>query len=297
MTPLTAPEPAWVRDPWSRRGGYIAAHRNHRPADGPDCPFCPSGREAPPAYAAPYAFPNRWPPLPAGRSTVVVHDRDHDGDFGTIPAASTAAVVDLWAATTRAHAALPGVGCVLVFENRGAAAGATVAHPHSQVFALPPLDPPPPGADCPGCAPPDPALAVTGHGRWHILVPEGPTAPYMLRLAPRRHVGALPDLDAAERRDLAAALRDAVRRLDGLFGTAMPYHLSIRQDLDRPAHLYADIAGLLRAPGRLRVLGAAETATGLFFTPVDPRDAAARLRAAAGAGVRQAPGAGAGATR
>lgn len=290
----------WVRDPWSLRAGYIAANRNGRPmTDDAGCAFCPSGREAPAPYATPYAFPNRWPPLPEGYAVVVVHDEDHSSDFATMSHDQVSRVVDIWARTTRELAALPDVGCVLVFENRGPEAGATVAHPHSQVFALPVLPAPAGSAGCPGCAAGDPVLRVATQAGWEARVPEGPIAPYTLRLVPSRHVSALPDLDRDERRGLAAALRDAVRRLDALFATPMPYHLWIRQDvsrqdlsgqdtsrqdLSRPElaradHLCVEVAGLLRAPGRLRVLGAAEMATGLFFTPMAPEAAARDLGA------------------
>lgn len=279
----------WVRDPWSLRAGYIAAGRNDRPsADDTGCAFCPSGREAPVPYTAPYVFPNRWPPLPEGLCLVVVHDGDHAADFGTMSCKQVTRVVDLWAWTTREFGAMPGVGCVLVFENRGAEAGATVSHPHSQVFGLPPLGAPSCSAGCPGCAPADTALRVARHAGWEARVPEGPVAPYMLRLVPSRHVRALSDLDRDERQGLAAALRDTVRRLDGLFATPMPYHLWIRQETGGHGagddHLCVEVAGLLRGPGRLRILGAAEMATGLFFTPVAPEVAARQLRAIAGAG-------------
>ena len=44
-------------------------------------------------------------------------------------------VVDLWADRTAALGARDDVAYVLVFENRGAEVGATIAHPHGQIYA------------------------------------------------------------------------------------------------------------------------------------------------------------------
>jgi hypothetical protein len=68
-----------------------------------------------------------------------------------------------------------------------------------------------------------------------------------------------------------------VRRLDALFHKLMPYQMWILQVPD--AHLSVTISGLLRDAGRLRILGAAEAATGLSFSPLAPRKSAAALRA------------------
>ena len=46
------------------------------------------------------------------------------------------------------------------------------------------------------------------------------------------------------------------------------------------AHLHAHLAPALRAPGVRRHLAAAEFGAGVFFDPVDPRQAAAQWRSA-----------------
>ena len=45
-------------------------------------------------------------------------------------------MVELWADRTSALGARPDVDYVLVFENRGPEVGATIAHPHGQIYAL-----------------------------------------------------------------------------------------------------------------------------------------------------------------
>ena len=45
-------------------------------------------------------------------------------------------VIDLWAERTAALGARDDVEYVLVFENRGAEVGATITHPHGQIYAF-----------------------------------------------------------------------------------------------------------------------------------------------------------------
>lgn len=272
-----------VSDEWSGRCVYITPGRQSRAA-APGCPFCPGGLEADPSRSPPYAFPNRWPALPSGRCEVVVHAADHGGDFAALSLIEVRRVIDVWAHRSRSLLESPQVRYVLVFENRGEAAGATVAHPHSQIFGLP--RPPhestwPSTVACPGCRAGHASLAVLDAEGWRTEVPSAPLAPYCLRLAPTRHAAYLADLSADERLGLAGALIDAVRRLDAVFAVPMPYHLWIEQ-AHPDAHLAVNVVGLRCAPDRLRILGAAEMATGLFFTPLAPEEAASRLRAATG---------------
>jgi UDPglucose--hexose-1-phosphate uridylyltransferase len=79
---------------------------------------------------------------------------------------------------------------------------------------------------------------------------------------------------------------DCLTRLQRLFGQAAPYMMWIHQ---RPAsgphwpaaHLHLHLAPVLRGPGMIRHLAAAELGAGVFFDPVDPPEAAAQLRTAA----------------
>ncbi|WP_053745298.1 hypothetical protein [Streptomyces sp. NRRL WC-3618] len=283
-----AASPVLVADDLTPRRVYVASGRARRPvsvAEG--CPFCPGGREVPPDFET-AAFPNRWPPIATGRCEVLVHSPDHTRDFAGMSRRAARRVVDLWARRGEVLAGLDDVRCVLVFENRGTAAGATVEHPHSQIFALPVLPPllepvrgnGSPAPPCPACVEPDPALLVEQSDGWRASVPPAPPAPYTVRLTAPRHVASLAELDPAERDGLAAALIRTVRRLDRLFQEPMPYQLWT----SRPAHGSPDghvsvtVAGLLSRPGRPRILGAAELATGLYFTPVGPSETAAALK-------------------
>jgi UDPglucose--hexose-1-phosphate uridylyltransferase len=123
---------------------------------------------------------------------------------------------------------------------------------------------------------------------WLVEVPDAAAWPYELLLRPRAHVADLPDAGPSGHRGLAAALVDALARLDQLFEAPMPYMLWLHQ---RPtdggdwpaAHLHVHVAPLLRSPGTPRFVAAGELGSGMFFNPVVPADAAADLRRLAGA--------------
>ena len=253
--------------------------RPNLPASG--CPFCPGGIEAPEPYDVRW-FVNRWPGLPDDRCEVVLYTPEHDATFWSIGDEGARKIVDLWADRTAALGARDDVGYVLVFENRGPEVGATIAHPHGQIYAfdhvpdaaLAELDRP-----CALCA--SPPNVVTEIGAWRAWVPEAASWPYELRLAPADHVPDLPSLTSRD--DLAAVLVDVTRRLDALFDAPMPYMLWFHQ---RPtdgsdwssAHLHAHVAPLLRAPSTQRFVAAGELGSGMYFNPVEPSDAAAALR-------------------
>jgi UDPglucose--hexose-1-phosphate uridylyltransferase len=205
--------------------------------------------------------------------------------------AGTARVIELWSARTAVLGARPDVSYVFVFENRGPAMGATIDHPHSQILAFN-LVPPVPQAElstaaCELCRDGDGRLTVTRQQAWRARVPWAPSWPYEVLIFPERHVADLPAAGPRLRAGLAAILVDCLRRAERLLGAAVPYMLWVHQrppsGRDWPAaHLHLHLAPLLRGPGRIRHLAGAELGAGVFFDPVDPLAAAARLKTAAG---------------
>jgi UDPglucose--hexose-1-phosphate uridylyltransferase len=263
--------------------------RPNRPAA--SCPFCVGGVEAPEPYDV-MAFPNRWPSFPDGRCEVVLYTPEHDHTFPDLGSQGARRVVDLWAERSEALGARTDVAYVLVFENRGEEVGATISHPHGQIFAYDHVPDAPLAelrragrGDCALCQRPDPALMVAEATGWRAWVPEASAYPYGLRLAPDVHRPDLPSLDGPQRDGLGDLLVDVLARLDLLFDTPLPYMLWIHQ---RPtdggawpeAHLHVDIVSPMRSPGVQRFVAAAELGSGEFVNPVVPEDAAAALRGA-----------------
>ncbi len=250
--------------PW--QGQLERAVPERRPAYDPGCYLCPGNERAGgvrnPDYAGTYVFTNDFPALlpdalaPAGpdaegagllraeavRGTcrVVCFSPRHDLTLPEMRPAELRAVVDVWAEQTVELGAR--YRWVQVFENRGAAMGASNPHPHGQIWALDAL-------------PTDPAREderqrayrretgrillqdyaelegargeriVLENEHWRALVPFWATWPFETLLLPRRPVLRLPDLADAERDALADALRRLTTRYDNLFETSFPYSM------------------------------------------------------------------------
>jgi UDPglucose--hexose-1-phosphate uridylyltransferase len=273
----------------------VAGSRQHRPnrPGSAACPFCVGGPEAPEPYDV-RAFVNRWPSFPDGRCEVVLYTPEHDLTFPDLGVDGARRVVDLWADRTTALGARPDVAYVLVFENRGEEVGATISHPHGQIYAYDEIPDAPLAelrraggstGECPLCVPADRALLVAESESWRAWVPAASAYPYALLLAPDVHRPDLPSLDGPQRDGLAALLVDVLARFDRLFDVPLPYMLWIHQ---RPtdggawptAHVHVHLVTPMRSPGVQRYVAAAELGSGAYVNPVVPEDAAAALRGA-----------------
>lgn len=292
----------------------ISGHRQGRPnLPSTGCPFCVGGLEAPEPYDV-RVFENRWPALapgppldlevgattaPArGAAEVVLYTPDHEASMASLGEAGVRRVIDVWAQRSAALLARDEVEYVLVFENRGRDVGATIDHPHGQIYAFASV-PPVPARElaiaaergCPVCSEVarerDAATRIVHDGdAWIGWVPFASPWPYGLLLAPHAHTDGLLTLDDAARDGLAAALVDVLGRYDALFDRGpgpFPYMLWIHQlPADGDAHLHLHLAPPWRSPGVPRYVAAGELGSGVYFNPVAPEDAAAALRAAGG---------------
>lgn len=292
MNPAAPPSAGidWRLDPLTRRPSVVVAARQDRPnLPSVGCPFCPGGLESPEPYDVRW-FPNRWPAMPDERCEVVLYTSDHDAQFWTLGTAGARRVVDLWADRTAALGARDDVEYVLVFENRGPEVGATIPHPHGQIYAFEQVPPAPLAELVDGVLAPDRVedqLVVARHGDWIAWVPDAAVYPFELRLAPASEVGALTDA-TCDRDGLAACLVDCLARLDQLFDSPMPYMLWIHQrptdGRDWPeCRLHVHLTPMLRRAGTARFVAAAELGAGVYFNPVAPVDAATMLREQVGA--------------
>jgi UDPglucose--hexose-1-phosphate uridylyltransferase len=296
--------------------------RTHLPS-ADRCPLCPSrpGRatEIPADDYDVAVFENRFPSLVpgvpgdvgdgalfvrrpgVGRCEVVCFTADHAASFAQLSPARVEVVLDAWTDRTRELGALPGVEHVFVFENRGEEIGITLTHPHGQIYAYPFVPPRTQRmlrsarrhrrqtGECLFCAllaaeraAGDRVVAETG--RWTAFVPHAARWPFEVHVYPRRHLADLPALDGEERAELARLHVDVLRRLDGIFGTRMPYiaawqQAPVRGDRDL-AHLLLQVFSIRRAPDKLKYLAGSESAAGVWVNDIAPERAAELLRGA-----------------
>jgi len=294
----------------------ISPARNVRPLDAEaplddaECPICPGGVELPFAYEA-AVFENRFPALLAdppppppgplaapalGRCEMVVYTSRHDVSFGQLAPLERGRLLAMWIDRSRELWADERHELVLVFENRGSEAGATLAHPHGQIYAfdhLPPVVAVTADAhrhyrleagSCLGCALVDGAVerVVVDNETFAVAVPYASRWPYEVAVRARRHgLARLGDLTSEEQLDLMRALRDVALRYDALFACESPY-LMVAQEASRQQpdwHLAFTFFPLQRSRTSSKIRASVETATGLFLNDVLPEEAARRLAA------------------
>ncbi len=265
---------------------HVVADRQNRPnLPIAGCPFCVGGLEAPEPYSV-RSFPNRWPALEEGYCEVVLYSPDHEATFGTLTADEALSVVNLWAQRTQALREMPNGEYVIVFENRGAEIGATISHPHGQIYAFDHVPPRPARMIAAGW---EPVVASAEHvilevDGWRVFSEYAAVYPVSIRIAPVHRIADLADMNAVDRAVLAATLVRAFAALDALFDAPLPYMMWINQAPrmrdDWPDTWFnIEIVSPWRAQGLPRFIAGVEVASGEFFNPVDPVDIAARLRA------------------
>ena len=313
--------------PW--RGQLDPLPAETAPTHDPACELCPGNVRASgmrnPDYEGPFVFDNDFPALlpavetasrkapdpsavhraepVAGTARVVCYTPRHDLSLATLAPDARRELVDTWAAQTRelgeAHR------WVQVFENRGAAMGASNPHPHGQIWASTSL--PSEAAredetqrrhlaeggrvlladvlDSERAGP----RVVAARGRWLAIVPYWAAWPFETLLLTTGSPARLDELDGPARDDLAELLGTLIAGYDRLFDRPFPYSMGwhqapfaprgdAKQDVDHwrlHGHVYPP---LLRADARKFMVGYE-----LLAEPqrdLTPEDAAARLSAA-----------------
>ncbi len=245
--------------PW--QGSTEQLPVDKRPPHDPECYLCPGNLRANgatnPPYTETFVFTNDFAALnpdtepvdsvdgllraesQPGTCRVICYSAHHDLDMASMAAAEIRPVVEVWADQTSDLAR--SYRWVQVFENRGAAMGASNPHPHGQVWA--------------GTALPVEATKEDGSQRtyfetnrttlltdytsqeldgprvvhsnrsWMALVPFWAVWPFELLIVPLRPVRWMPDLDGRERDDLASILSNVLGRYDQIFGHPFPYSM------------------------------------------------------------------------
>lgn len=278
-------------DPWLGTLVHVVASRQNRPnLPSTGCPFCVGGLEAPEPYTV-KAIPNRWPPMPDDRCEVVLYTSDHQARLSNLPPDQLASLINLWADRTAALGARDDVDFVLVFENSGRAVGATIDHPHGQIYAFDHVPDRSRKRIAAGWKPDEsPERLFAEREGWIASVPLVSAYPVAVEIAPRERIPDLPSMNTAQRSAFGAILQDVLRRMEKLYGEPAPTMMWFNQRPTVSAAQSSNVAGYdtawfnveIVSPWRsaqvMRYIAAAEVATGEYFIPVVPEDLAARLR-------------------
>jgi UDPglucose--hexose-1-phosphate uridylyltransferase len=232
--------------PW--RGQVEPPSPEYLPEHDPDCYLCPGNARAGgarnPDYEGTFVFPNDFPALLAegpgeyGNCRVICYSPRHDLGLGELSPAALERVVEEWTEQYAELGSDPRIGHVQIFENRGAAMGASNPHPHGQIWATEHIPTLVAREQASLLATPtlvadylaqEDARVVEENDSFVAVVPYWAVWPFETFVAPRRPVRSLLGLDDGERRGLAALLGALVRRYDRLFDTRFPYSMGIHQ--------------------------------------------------------------------
>jgi len=192
---------------------------------------------------------------------------------------------------------------MVLFKNHGTRAGATLAHAHSQLIAVP-LTPPVAATElricrefyatkerCIFCDLIDFEIScgdrvVREFANYVILTPYAACFPFELRLYPKRHSHDFALLGDADLADLAVAMKEMLCRLKAVLKDP-PYNFILHtappaQDrLGKPEYwssIEYDYHWHIELVPRLTQIAGFEWGTGFFINPTSPEDAAAFLR-------------------
>lgn len=269
------------QDPWLDTLVHIVESRQKRPnLPNEKCPFCVGGLEAESEYEI-KSFANRWPAMPDQRCEVVLYTSDHDSSLAELKTDRVKKIVDLWARRTKELMSRDDVQSVLIFENRGREVGATIDHPHGQIYAFDHT--PDRIARRVGRAwKPDTEISrrfaeIEGWAAWVI---EAPIFPVSIEIAPIQKMSDLATMSDTDKTNFARILIEVLGRLDRLYESKTPYMMWINQQPKNSSDAWfnVEIVSPWREKNVARYIAAAEVATGEFFNPVNPEDLAASLR-------------------
>ena len=219
--------------------------------------------------------------MPDERCDVVLYSPDHTATWSSMSVEHIERIIELWVERTAAQSARDDVACVFVFENRGAELGATIEHPHGQIYAFDHM-PIRSGERLSWMPPSQPDLVVTDNDHWSCAVPLASAYPVALELWPNSRAADLMSLSVEQRHGLASLLRDVMTRLDQLFSVPLPYMQWINQrdfssSTEQRHWLHIEIVSPWRGQNLMRYIAAAEVGTGEYFNPKTPESLAAQL--------------------
>ena len=221
-------------------------------------------------------------PKAYGRQEVVVETPDHQKEIEDLSIERIAKIFEIYAQRTKAISKDKKIDYLLIFKNNGGAAGASLQHAHSQIFASEFL--PPHLKDksqrvqayklkhgaCVYCD------VVKKEGRGPRLIsqdknmiafcPYAPMHNYEVWIMPKRHLDNITMLTQNERLSFAKLLKKILKKINKL---NLPYNYYFHQVInDEDQHLY------LKITPRGSVWAGVEIGSGLIINPVSPEEAA-----------------------
>jgi UDPglucose--hexose-1-phosphate uridylyltransferase len=230
-----------------------------------------------------------------------VYTQERNSSLGQLPLWHIEMLLEVWADRYSELGNRKQIQYVMPFENRGVEVGVTLHHPHGQIYACP-------------FVPTIPAremqqqleywnrnhkslledmIAAERREKMRLIyegndvvafVPICARYAYEVWIAPIQKRKSLMELNSAERKDFARALKTVLLKFDGLWKRPFPYvmvfHQAPTDQTEHPeAHLHVEFYPPYRTRDRLKYLAGTEIGAGMFASDTLPEEKAAELRA------------------
>lgn len=225
-------------------------------------------------------------PRAYGQAEVIIETRQHGLDINDFSVDHIVRIFNAYIARYNELRDIDGIKHVILFKNEGGKAGASIAHTHSQIMALP-LLPPKVHAEatayntyrldkgtCPYC---DIIQEETGKPRviWEdenlfVLAPYASDSPYGAWFIPKRHIRLISELTHDEKESFAKAMKVVLGVLDEL---GISYNYFIENAVNsEDYHMH------MKLSPRPNVWAGLELGTGVIINPIPPEYAARLYR-------------------
>ena len=213
-----------------------------------------------------------------GQSEVIIETRKHGLNMSEFSIEHIVRIFDAYINRLNNLQNMHGIKYVTLFKNKGKQAGASIAHAHSQVIALPIIPPKLKQEaesykdyrikhhNCPYC---DIISKESNSQRviWQddnafLLAPYASEFAYEAWLIPKRHVNIFSELSHQEKESYAKALKIVLSKLDFY---DMPYNFYIENAIDNN-----DYHTHIKITPRANVWAGLELSTGIIANPISP---------------------------
>lgn len=221
-------------------------------------------------------------PRAFGQAEVIIETREHGKDINEFSTDHVVRVFDAYIDRYEYLRNLDGIKNVILFKNEGGKAGASIAHTHSQIIALPLLPPKVQTeasaynkyrlekASCPYC---DIIKKEEGKPRviWEdenifVLSPFASSSPYGAWFIPKRHIRNITELNHKEKISLAESFKVVLGVLGDL---GISYNYFIENSINaEDYHMHIKLAP------RPNIWAGLELGTGVIINPIPPEYAA-----------------------
>lgn len=281
----------YVPDVKTQRWVVIAGGRTGRPVSSTSqtsqkpaaCPFCAGNEQATPPEVYRIGtgekdkpgwqvrvVPNKYPITDTHE--VIIHSPDHEKGLHELPEEQVIRVFRTYRDRFRAHEK---DGHVLIFCNQGHHAGASLAHPHSQLVVVPRQI----NLDAVSLEPI--ANVITENDMFVTYCPDFSQWPYEVWIAPKTRTGMLfGDADDVAIEHLSRVVRTALQKIDLVLHTSTLPFKQANEPFIYNFYIYHGADWFVRIIPRSIHRAGFELGTGLSVNVVDPTDAAEQLRAA-----------------